>query len=256
VTKILAGNWKMHKTRDEVKSFFAAIKSEKLDDPNIEQILAPSPTLMECAVGEARGTRIQIFSQNCAWEKSGALTGEMSPLQLKELDVVGTLVGHSERRQYFGESDSSCEKRARAALESGLRVIYCIGESLDERKAGQTRKVLETQLAPLFRLPLSGPMATGLPAQDAFVLAYEPVWAIGTGVTAEPEQVREAHGWIAEMLNSRGLKLKILYGGSVKPNNFQELASLPHVAGGLVGGASLEAASYIALFRALAQARA
>ena len=240
--KILAGNWKMFKTRAEARHFFEGVGAQ-IAKSSVRKIVATSPTLLESSVVAAAKTGIEVFSQNCAWAESGAFTGEISPLQLKDIGVTGTLVGHSERRQFFGETDATCQKRAESALKASLHVIYCIGESLDERKAGATRAVLEKQLAPVIAMKA---------AKTHFVLAYEPVWAIGTGVVAEVPQVKEAHGWISEILGRAQLpSYEILYGGSVKPNNFKELSQVPFVSGGLVGGASLDVQSYLDLHACL-----
>lgn len=239
--KVLAGNWKMFKNRAETTAFFKDIGSQ-LKSSAPRKIVAASPTLLETAVKAAEGTGIEIFAQNCHWAESGAFTGESSPAQLKDVGVRGTIVGHSERRQFFGDNDETVCKRAQAALAQKLAVIYCIGESLEQRNAGQTAALLRTQLKPVIEkiLPALG--------DGDFTLAYEPIWAIGTGVTATPAQASEAHTLIADELKKAGFtRTAILYGGSVKPNNFKELASLPHVAGGLVGGASLAAADYLAL---------
>jgi len=242
--KILAGNWKMHKTRSEMLNFFTAI-DRKLAGSSIKKIIAPSPTLLESAVNAAKDTGIKIYSQNCAYAKEGALTGEISPLQLRDIGVTGTLIGHSERRQFFGESTEVCAKRIQTSLENGLEVIYCIGETHKDRQAARTRDVLEAQLHAVTQVR---------PSQSdpaSFVIAYEPVWAIGTGLNAGPEQISEAHGWIREILTSTGLAYPILYGGSVKPANFKQISSIPNVWGGLVGGASLEADSFIELHNEL-----
>lgn len=235
--KILAGNWKMFKTRSDVEDFFSHVSNRVAESP-VRKIVAASPTLLESAVAHSLETGIEIFSQNCHWETQGAFTGEISPLQLADVGAVGTLIGHSERRQLFQETDESCLKRAFSALNAGLEVIYCVGETIEARKAGQTLQVLEKQLKSVIELKAP---------REKFILAYEPVWAIGTGLTANSEQIIETHNWIAEILEKNSLNFQILYGGSVKPTNFKEIASLKHVSGGLVGGASLEAESYLQL---------
>lgn len=237
--QVLAGNWKMFKTRAETKAFFKEIGTE-LATTKIRKIVAPSPTLLETAVGAAQGTGIEIFAQNMGWAESGAFTGETSPDQLLELGVKGTLIAHSERRQYFGETDETAVKKAVLALAKGLDVIYCIGEKIEERKANQTDAVLRKQLAPVLETILPKLAAQG----PAFLIAYEPVWAIGTGLTATPEQVKDTHAGIATLLKNSPVPLPILYGGSVKTDNFGGLVTLPHVNGGLVGGASLTSDSY------------
>lgn len=241
--RILAGNWKMFKVRTQAEHFFQEVGIE-LVQSEIRKIVAASPTLLETCLQFATGTGIEIFSQNCAWADEGAFTGEISPLQLKELGVQGTIIGHSERRQYFGESDATCAKRAEAAIKHELDVIYCIGESLEERKTGKTFQVLEEQLKSFI------PVAQKNPAR--FILAYEPVWAIGTGLTADEAQIREAHGFLAKKLAEANLSIiPILYGGSVKTTNFKQIAAIEHVSGGLVGGASLEPKAYVELHNCL-----
>ncbi|NCN40650.1 triose-phosphate isomerase [bacterium] len=242
--KILAGNWKMHKTRSEVESFISSFSAQSNSETSIA--IAPSPTLLETAVNAAKGTGIEIYSQNVSFENEGAWTGEISPLQLKDIGVTGSLVGHSERRTHFADTDETCAKRAAKAFEHGLKVIYCIGETLEEREAGQTEAVIKKQMAAAI------PTLKNAKASDSnCAIAYEPVWAIGTGKVAGPEQVKEAHEWVQNELSSAGLNLPILYGGSVKPSNFGELSAIPHVAGALVGGASLKSDDFSALFEIL-----
>jgi triosephosphate isomerase len=240
--KILAGNWKMYKTREEVKSFFSSL--ELPSKASVRSIIAASPTLLETAVPLAKAKNVSIFSQNCAWAAEGAFTGEIAPRQLKELGVTGTLIGHSERRQYFGETTETCLKRIQNALAAGLEVIYCVGESRSERESGETMKVLNAQLVPVLG---------EIKAEDRknFILAYEPVWAIGTGLVATTQQIEETHKGIQKTCASHGFTPPILYGGSVKPDNFGAIAAFPEVSGGLVGGASLDSKSFRALFDCL-----
>ncbi len=253
--KILAGNWKLHKTRAEVKSFVDACQASPLLKKirQTRMIVIPSPVLLESAVlsASALHTQLEIFSQNSSTEVSGAWTGETSPAQLVDVGVRGTLVGHSERRTFFGDTDATCEKRATLALVQGLDVIYCIGETLAEREAGQTQKVLKTQIDAYIKAVKAARQAG---AHASAMVAYEPVWAIGTGKVAGPEQVAEAHAWIHRDLEAASTVSPILYGGSVKPSNFKELAAIPFVAGALVGGASLEPKDYLALLEILDQA--
>lgn len=240
-TKIVAGNWKMNKNKAEVVSFFEEAKSYSFPSQH-RYIICPSPTLMDCALETVQklGLPFEIYSQNCAWEDSGAYTGEMSPLQLKELGLQGTLVGHSERRQYFGESIETTLKRSEAALKAGLEVMFCIGEELSVREAGKTEELLKEQLQGLFADFFRQ-------NREKITVAYEPVWAIGTGVTATDEQVAETHGYLVDLMQKNDCPYPLLYGGSVKPNNFKSLASIPTVDGGLVGGASLKWESFQAL---------
>ncbi|NCN27430.1 triose-phosphate isomerase [bacterium] len=238
---IVAGNWKMFKTSKELKEFFRLSKEFKVPT-NVRCIVAPSPTLLTLANQLSEGTSIEVFAQNCHWEEQGAFTGETSAAQILDCGSKGTLIGHSERRQYFAESNETCFKRLQAARKADLEVIFCVGEQLKDREQGKTEAVLEEQLKDIVKEFRSDSKVT---------LAYEPVWAIGTGVTATVEQVRDTHNWIRSYLEKNDCAWKILYGGSVKPNNFKELASLPEVFGGLVGGASLEAASFQALLDCL-----
>lgn len=247
--KILAGNWKMHKTRDEARDFVQELfATPRSLSQKTRCIILPSPTLLETLQDSIAETPLEIFSQNSAYEMEGALTGEVSPLQLLDLGVAGTLVGHSERRSFFGETDETCEKRAVLALEKDLDVIYCIGESLEQREAGQTKKVLLEQLKYFSRAVLK---AKEEGSESQAIVAYEPIWAIGTGRVAGPDQIWEAHAWIHEALEGAGTPAAILYGGSVKPSNFKEIALIPHVAGALVGGASLLPKDYLALLEIL-----
>lgn len=244
--KILAANWKLHKTCSELPAYFTKFRNSHIPSSQVRCIVCPSPTLLQVCAQEA-SPLMDCFSQNVSWAESGAFTGEISPAQLLELKVKGTLIGHSERRQYFNESDESALKRAENALKAGLQVIYCVGETLAERQAGQTQAVLEKQLR-----VLSHTLLPGLKDSQNFILAYEPVWAIGTGLVANNSQIEEAHALIAAQLaQSTALPLSILYGGSVKPENFKEISRLKNVSGALVGGASLEADSFLALYRIL-----
>jgi triosephosphate isomerase len=243
--KILAGNWKMHKTRNEARLFVQELLSTHTTfNPKTRCVLIPSPTLLETLQKSVEGSQLEVFSQNCAYELEGALTGEISPLQLRDLGVTGTLIGHSERRSFFAESDETCERRAALALEKDLDVIYCIGESLEQREAGQTQSVILKQLSYFSRAVQK---ARALGSKATAIVAYEPIWAIGTAKVANPEQIREAHQWIHEALEKAQTPAAILYGGSVKPSNFREIASIPHVSGALVGGASLKVHDYRAL---------
>jgi triosephosphate isomerase len=225
---LLAANWKMYKGPREAREFCDAF-----DPPEgIEAVLCP-PFVSLATVLESGHT---VFAQNVHWADEGAFTGEVSAPMLRELGVVGSIVGHSERRQYFGEADETVARRAVAALEHGLRVIACVGESEEEREAGQTELVLRLQVEAI---------ADAAGAHDDLVIAYEPVWAIGTGKTATPELAREAHTFIKGLLD-----VPVLYGGSVKPDNAAELLGKDDVDGALVGGASLEIDSFEAICRA------
>ena len=221
MTKLIAGNWKMFKGPAETLTFFDAFEAPD----GVDVVLCPPFVSLEAAVGE----EWPIYAQNVHWAEEGAFTGEISPRMLVELGVRGSLVGHSERRLYFGETDDTVRLRAESALAAGLGVIACVGETQAEREADETEAVLRRQVAVL-------------PRHDALVIAYEPVWAIGTGKTATPEMAQDAHALIRSIHDTR-----VLYGGSVKPDNAAELLSQPDIDGALVGGASLDPESFSSL---------
>jgi triosephosphate isomerase (TIM) len=225
---LIAGNWKMFKGPEEAGGFCRALRDAALP-PDVDVVVAPPYVSLGASVQALAGTEIGVFAQNCHWEPQGAFTGEVSVPMLRELGVYGSIVGHSERRQLFGETDETVAARCRAAVAGGLHVIACVGETLGEREAGQTDAVLRRQVG-------------ALEADDNLVIAYEPVWAIGTGRTATPEIAQQAHETIKSLLD-----LPVLYGGSVKPENAAELLSQSAVDGALVGGASLEIDSFVAL---------
>jgi len=221
---LVAGNWKMFKGPAETATFI-----DSFEPPGgVDVVVCPPFTSLGAAVG--RG--IDVYAQNVHWAEEGAFTGEVSAAMLHEVGVVGAIVGHSERRQLFGETDDTVRRRCEAALEAGLRVIACVGETEAEREAGETEAVLRRQVA-------------AIPSHEALVIAYEPVWAIGTGKTATPELAQEAHEKIKALHETQ-----VLYGGSVKPENAAELMAEPAVDGALVGGASLEPGSFAAICRA------
>jgi triosephosphate isomerase (TIM) len=224
---LIAGNWKMFKGPADTRAFLAAFAPPD----GVDVIVCPPFASLAAAVESGRS----VYAQNVHWEPSGAYTGEVSPQMLLELGVRGALVGHSERRQLFGESDEMVARRARSALDAGLGVIACVGETIEQRESGDTELVLKIQVEAIA-------FAAGDHAD--LVLAYEPVWAIGTGLTATPEQVREAHAFIKDLLDR-----PVLYGGSVKPDNAQELLAQPGIDGALVGGASLDPDSFAAICR-------
>lgn len=235
---LVAGNWKMYKTGAEAAEYIEQLKKLLTPDLSVDVTLAPSFTALNAAQEAAQGSPISIAAQNVFWEEEGAFTGEISPAMLTSMGIKQVIIGHSERRQYFGETDETVNRRVKAALAGGLTPIVCIGETLDEREAGQTFKVLETQLQ-------TGLKEIDNDAAQSLIVAYEPIWAIGTGKTATPEMAQEAHKFIRETLEKRfdkGLvsSLRILYGGSVKPENAAELLTQPDIDGGLVGGASLK----------------
>lgn len=242
---VIAGNWKMYKTREETRAFFEAFKPLVADPQQCDIVVAPPFTALETAVEAARGSAIAVAAQNMYWEKEGAFTGEISAQMLVEVGCRGVIIGHSERRQYFGETDESVNRKTRAALAANLMPIVCVGETLAEREGNQTQAVLKRQF--------EGGMAA-LTGEDfsRILVAYEPVWAIGTGRTATPEIAAESHGYIRELAVTRfGLDqasaVRILYGGSVKPDNIKGLMAQVEIDGALVGGASLDAKSFAAI---------
>jgi triosephosphate isomerase len=226
---LIAGNWKMFKGVVETAEFCVELRRREADFEGIDVAVCPPFTSLGVAVQVLAGTDIAVAAQNVHWEQEGAFTGEVSAPMLRELGVYGAIVGHSERRQNFGETDEGVAKRARAALEAGLSVIACVGETEAEREAGETEDVLRRQVSVL-------------EPEDNLVVAYEPVWAIGTGKTATPEIAQEAHAFIKSLLD-----VPVLYGGSVKPDNAAELLGLPDVDGALVGGASLDVESFASI---------
>jgi triosephosphate isomerase (TIM) len=228
---LIAGNWKMFKGPAEAARFCRALREVELPE-GVDVVVCPPYVSLAESVQALAGTEIGVFAQSCHWAAEGAFTGEVSAEMLKELGVYGTLVGHSERRQLFGETDETVGKRVRAALEAGLHVIACVGETEAEREAGETDDVLRRQLSVL-------------EPDESLVVAYEPVWAIGTGKTATPAMAEAAHETIKSVLDA-----PVLYGGSVKPENAAELLSQPAIDGALVGGASLDVESFAAICRA------
>jgi triosephosphate isomerase (TIM) len=226
---LVAGNWKMFKGRAETRAFLEAFEPPD----GVEIVICPPFTSLE----EALHFDLPVYAQNVHWETEGAFTGEVAATMLAELRVEGALVGHSERRQWFGETDETVRSRAEAALAAGLAVIACVGETEAEREAGETEAVLRRQVA-------------AIPRDERLVLAYEPVWAIGTGRTATPGLAQEAHALIKSLHPTR-----VLYGGSVKPENAAELLAQPDVDGALVGGASLDPDSFRAICEAAARTR-
>ncbi len=239
---LIAGNWKMNKGPSETGEFCRALAERLAGLEGVDVAVCPPYVSLGAAVQALSGTEIAVLAQNVHWAESGAYTGEVSPPMLLELGVYGAIVGHSERRQYFGETDESVARRALAALEAGLWVIACVGESEEERDQGQTELVLKLQVEAIAE-------ATG--SHENLVVAYEPVWAIGTGKTATPGQAQAAHAFIGTLIG-----VPVIYGGSVKPENAAELLALPDVEGALVGGASLEVESFAAICEAAARAAA
>jgi triosephosphate isomerase len=228
---LIAGNWKMYKGPAETAAYCAELRDRELPQ-GVDVVVCPPYASLAAAVQVLAGTDVAVAAQNVHWEPDGPFTGEVSAPMLRELGVYGAIVGHSERRQHFGETDESAAKRARAALGAGLSVIVCVGETEAERDAGETEDVLRRQVSVLAH-------------DENLVVAYEPVWAIGTGKTATPELAQQAHAFVKSLLD-----VPVLYGGSVKPDNAAELLAQPNVDGALVGGASLEVDSFLAICRA------
>ncbi|MCX7017447.1 MAG: triose-phosphate isomerase [Candidatus Sumerlaeota bacterium] len=244
---IIAGNWKMYKTRGEAAELAKTLVSAAGAVSNVEVVLCPTYTSLETVAQAIGGSRIKLGAQNCHFEEQGAFTGEISVPMLKEIGCAYVIIGHSERRQYYAETDENINKKALALYKHGLTPIICVGETLAQRQANKTAEVVTAQLRGCL---------SGLPADKAAasVIAYEPVWAIGTGVVATKEQAQEAHAIIralvAEMFSKDVAdKIRIQYGGSVKPDNVSELMAEPDIDGALVGGASLKADSFTAIVK-------
>jgi triosephosphate isomerase len=239
----MAANWKMYKTAQDATDFFEQFKAQGIPaDGQCEVVVCPPALAIPAAVAATRGTEIAIGGQNIFWEREGPFTGELSPDMLQSAGASWVIIGHSERRQYFGETDATVLKKIHAAIAAGLTPIVCVGERLEEHKEGKTAEVLVRQFA-------AG--IAGLTEEQFanIVVAYEPVWAIGTGQTATPHIASEAHKLIRSEADKRfgeeaARQLRILYGGSVKPDNIQGLLAEPEIDGALVGGASLDPESF------------
>lgn len=246
--RIIAGNWKMNKTLDEAIDLARAIKDKAADVQNVDMILCPPFTNLSSVVDVVKGTNIGVGAQHLHWEAKGAFTGEISADMLRSVGCQYVIIGHSERRQYFGETDETVNKRIKAALAAGLVPIVCVGETLEEREADKTQEVVETQITGAYK---------DISSNDAenMVVAYEPVWAIGTGKVATPQQAQEVHAYIRSLLKTVYSEkvaetVRIQYGGSMKPGNAAELLANPDVDGGLIGGASLDADSFLGIINA------
>lgn len=247
-TKIVAGNWKMNNNLEETEALLTEL-SAKLPDTEAEVMVAPTFVNLVDAVRILDNSAIQVIAQNMHYAENGAFTGEISADMLLNIQVGTVILGHSERRAHFGETDALLAKKVATAVKKNMRVIFCFGEELQERKAGIHFEVVKNQLTEgLFSLK----------AKDwsHIILAYEPVWAIGTGETASPEQAQEMHAFIRRTITQQydasvAAGVSILYGGSVKPNNAKEIFSKPDVDGGLIGGASLVADDFVAIIKAI-----
>jgi len=243
--RVVAGNWKMYKTSADTRAFFAAFSPLIADANFCDIVVAPPFTAISAAVESTRNTKISIAGQDVYWEKEGAFTGEVSPAMLRETGCRYVIIGHSERRQLFGETDEMVAKKTKAALAAGLTPIVCVGETLAEREAGHTERICEAQLR-------NGPGALTAEEFSRILMAYEPVWAIGTGRTATPEIAAASHRYLRQCVAKRfspeqAAALRILYGGSVKPDNIQGLMAQEELDGALVGGASLDPKSFASI---------
>jgi triosephosphate isomerase len=245
--KLIVANWKMYKTVEDVKAFLQTFVPLVKDHERDQIVICPPFVYLAGVAGALRGTQIMTGAQDVFWEREGAYTGEISAPMLEQASCKYVIIGHSERRQYFGETDETVHRKIKAALEADLRPIVCVGEVLEEREANLTQAVLERQC----NIAFSG---IGHGQAGPIIVAYEPVWAIGTGKTATPEMAADAHRVIrAQAAKAFGEQtaqaMRILYGGSVKPHNAKELMAHPEIDGALVGGASLDAKSFAAIVK-------
>ncbi|MAU31169.1 MAG: triose-phosphate isomerase [Flavobacteriaceae bacterium] len=238
--KIVAGNWKMNMTIDESNDLINKLK--EVSENNVEIKIAPSFTNLYCAISLLENSGIEVIAQNVHSEKRGAYTGEISAEMLKSIGVNTVIIGHSERRKHFNETDTILSEKVKAAIENSLNIIFCIGEEFSERESGNHFEIIKNQLTTAL-MDLNNAEIKNV------VIAYEPVWAIGTGMTANTNQIQEMHEFIRKLINKKfdneiSDRIRILYGGSVKPNNAKEIFSLNDVDGGLIGGASLNFADF------------
>jgi triosephosphate isomerase len=243
-TPLIAGNWKLNKTTAEAVALATEIKNGA-DAPNVDVLVSPVFTVLATVAKALEGSKVFLAGQNMHSELSGAFTGEIAPTMLKDVGCSHVILGHSERRQYFGETDEGVAKKTKIALDNGLLPISCVGETLDEREGGKTMDVVGRQVDAILK-------AVSADEAEKVVIAYEPVWAIGTGKVATPEQAQEVHAFIRKRVGevhgpAVADAVRILYGGSVKPDNVKGLMALPDVDGALVGGASLKADSFLKL---------
>ena len=244
---LIAGNWKMHKTIAEAEEFIQALLPQVSDAEGVEVAICPPFLSLSAMVDSTRGSRVAVYAQTMHDAPGGAFTGEVSAPMLTEVGVHGVVLGHSERRQLFGETDKALARKVPVALEAGLQTILCVGESEEERERGDTERKLRHQVQEgLAKVPTE--------RLGELVIAYEPIWAIGTGQVATPEQAQEAIAFVRALVGDRSAEqaraTRVLYGGSVKPENAAELLALPDVDGALVGGASLDARSFAAIVAA------
>jgi triosephosphate isomerase len=246
-TPVVAGNWKMHKTVEEAEQFISALLPRVSSVEGVDIAICPPYTALQAMVDSARGSQVAVYAQNMHEAPSGAYTGEISAPMLVEIDVAGVILGHSERREYYNETDAALQAKVVTALEAGLTPILCVGETEDERESGDTERKLRHQV-------LEGLEKVGTERLAQVIVAYEPIWAIGTGKVATPEQAQEAIAFVRALVEhfdkQASEQVRILYGGSVKPDNARELMALPDVDGFLVGGASLDPGSFAAIIEA------
>jgi triosephosphate isomerase len=250
--KIIAGNWKMNIKPSETAELVKAVAEATKSYANVDIVCCTPAIDIPAAVAAAAGTQVEVGAENAHWEASGAYTGEISTPMLIDAGAKYVIIGHSERRQYFGETDETVNKRTRAVIASGLTAIVCVGETLEEREAGKLNEVIERQM----NVGLKDVAAADC---DKLVIAYEPVWAIGTGKTATPDQAQEVHALIREILaklvgSETAETVRIQYGGSMKPSNAAELLAKKDIDGGLIGGAALKAADFAGIIEAAANA--
>jgi triosephosphate isomerase len=248
-TPLIAGNWKMHKTIAAAEEFIASLLPRVSTADGVDVAVCPPYLALAAMVDSVRGSRVQVFAQNMHQQLEGAFTGEVSAPMLVEADVHGVILGHSERRELFGETDRALALKVPRALEAGLVPILCVGETEEERERGDTERKLRHQVQEdLMKVPEE--------RIGDVVIAYEPIWAIGTGQVATPEQAQDAIAFVRALVAARAsgqaARTRVLYGGSVKPDNAAELLALPDVDGALVGGASLDAESFAAIVAAAA----
>jgi triosephosphate isomerase len=246
-TPYVAGNWKMHKTVEEAEVFISGLLPKISSVDNVDVAICPPFTALQAMIDSARGSRVEVYAQNMHEADSGAYTGEVSAPMLAEIDAFGVLLGHSERRQYFNETDGALQAKVVKALEAGLAPMLCVGETEEERESGDTERKLRHQV-------LEGLEKVPVDQLSRVTLAYEPIWAIGTGLVATPEIAQDAVAFVRALVahfdRDAADQVRVLYGGSVKPDNAAELMSQPDVDGFLVGGASLEADSFAAIIEA------
>ena len=246
-TPFIAGNWKMNKTVAEAEQFIAALLPQMYSNEGVDVAICPPYLALQAMVDSARGSSVQVFAQSMHEADAGAFTGEISAPMLSEIDVDGVVLGHSERRQYYNETDRALQQKVPRALEGGLTPLLCVGETEEERERGDTERKLRHQVQ-------EGLEKVAPDRLPEVVIAYEPIWAIGTGLTATPDQAQEAIAFVRALVEDQdkaaGEAVRILYGGSLKPDNAPELLGLPDVDGALVGGASLEPDSFAAIVEA------